>query len=121
MQKIKFDGSDGIGNIKLFCYDLTILLKGFGHKVNFLFHDSRLLSDTDPRQLAELFKILNDYIKISGKQYVLTLNQNQIDEVKKYLTAHEFETIIDQNICLELKDELPEEKLLGIQVDMDYN
>lgn len=119
--KIKFDGSDGIGNIKLFCYDLTILLKGFGHKVNFLFHDSRLLSDTDPRQLAELFKILNDYIKISGKQYVLTLNQNQIDEVKKYLTAHEFETIIYQNICLELKDELPEEKLLGVQVDMDYN
>lgn len=119
--KIKFDGSDGIGNIKLFCYDLTILLKGFGHKVNFLFHDSRLLSDTDPRQLAELFKILNDYIKISGKQYVLTLNQNQIDEVKKYMTVSEFDTIIDQNICLELKDELPEEKLLGIQVDMDYN
>lgn len=119
--KIKFDGSDGIANIKLFCYDLAILLKGFGHKVNFLFHDSRLLSDTDPRQLAELFKILNDYIKISGKQYVLTLNQNQLDEVKRYLSANEFETIISRNICLELKDELPEEKLLGIQVDMDYN
>jgi len=119
--KITADRSDGIGNIKTFCYDLTILLKGFSHRVNFIFHDSRLLSDTDPRQLAELFRILNDYIKISGKQYILTLNQNQVDEVRKYLTDNEYKTIILQNICLELKDELPEDKLLGIQIDMDYN
>jgi uncharacterized protein YydD (DUF2326 family) len=119
--KIDFDGSDGIGNIKIFCYDLTLLLKGFAHRVNCIFHDSRLLSDTDPRQIAELFKILNDLIKFSGKQYNLSLNQNQLDEVKKYLTDFEYKTIIQQNICLELKDEQPEDKLLGIQVDMDYN
>jgi uncharacterized protein YydD (DUF2326 family) len=119
--KISADRSDGIGNIKIFCYDLTILLKGFAHKVNFLFHDSRLLSDTDPRQIAELFKILNELILISGKQYILTLNQNQVDEVKKYLTDNEYQEIIYQNICLELKDELPQDKLLGIQTDMDYN
>jgi uncharacterized protein YydD (DUF2326 family) len=100
---------------------LTILLKGYAHKVNFIFHDSRLLSDTDPRQIAELFKILNDYIKVSGKQYNLTLNQNQLDEVKKYLTEEEYKSIITDNICLELKDETPEDKLLGIQVNMEYN
>lgn len=119
--KISADRSDGIGNIKIFCYDLTILLQGFAHKVNFLFHDSRLLSDTDPRQIAELFKILNEFILVSGKQYILTLNQNQLDEVKKYLSEREYQEIIQQNICLELKDELPEDKLLGIQLDMDYN
>ena len=119
--KISADRSDGIGNIKIFCYDLTILLKGFAHRVNCIFHDSRLLSDTDPRQIAELFKILNEFIQASGKQYILSLNQNQLDEVKKYLTEIEYQTIIQQNICLELKDELPEDKLLGIQVDMDYN
>lgn len=119
--KISADRSDGIGNIKIFCYDITILLKGFAHRVNCIFHDSRLLSDTDPRQIAELFKILNEFIKVSGKQYILSLNQNQLDEVKKYLTEKEYQTIIQQNICLELKDELPEDKLLGIQVDMDYN
>jgi len=119
--KISADRSDGIGNIKIFCYDLTILLKGFAHRVNCIFHDSRLLSDTDPRQIAELFKILNEFIQVSGKQYILSLNQNQLDEVKKYLTEREYQTIIQQNICLELKDELPEDKLLGIQVDMDYN
>jgi len=119
--KIDFDGSDGIGNIKIFCYDLTILLKGYGHKVDFLFHDSRLHSDTDPRQLAELFLILSEYIKQSSKQYILTLNQNQLDEVKKHLTDDQYKSIILDNICLELKDELPEEKLLGIQVNMQYD
>lgn len=119
--KIDFDGSDGIGNIKIFCYDLTILLKGFAHRINCIFHDSRLLSDTDPRQIAELFKILNEFIQVSGKQYILSLNQNQLDEVKRYLTDDEYQTIIQKNICLELKDELPEDKLLGIQVDLDYN
>lgn len=119
--KIDFDSSDGIGNIKIFCYDLTILLKGFAHRVNCIFHDSRLLSDTDPRQIAELFRILNENIQSSGKQYNLTLNQNQLDDVKKHLTEMEYQTIIQNNICLELKDELPGDKLLGIQIDMDYN
>jgi len=119
--KIAADRSDGINNVKIFCYDLTILLKGFAHNVNFIFHDSRLLSDTDPRQILTLFKILNDLIKIVGKQYILSLNQNQLDDVKKYMTDAEYETIIEQNICLELKDDSPEDKLLGVQVDMDYN
>lgn len=118
---IDYDGSDGIGNIKLFCYDLTLLLKGYGHKVNFLFHDSRLLSDTDPRQSAELFLTLSDYIKQNNKQYILTVNQNQLDEIKKHLTPEQFKQIITDNICLELKDELPSDKLLGIQVNMKYN
>jgi uncharacterized protein YydD (DUF2326 family) len=64
--KISSDASDGINNIKILCYDLTLLLKGAFHNVDFIFHDSRLLSDTDPRQVASLFKVLNDYIKISG-------------------------------------------------------
>lgn len=119
--RIVSDASDGINNIKIFCYDMTILLKGSCHNVNFLFHDSRLLSDTDPRQIAELFRVLNDYIKVSGKQYNLTLNQNQLNEVKKYLSDEEYKTIILDNICLELKDETPEDKLLGIQLDMKYD
>jgi len=119
--RIEADASDGINNIKIFCYDMAVLLKGSCHNVDFLFHDSRLLSDTDPRQIAELFKVLNDYIKVSGKQYNLTLNQNQLNEVKQYLSEDEYKTIITDNICLELKDEKPEDKLLGIQVDMKYD
>ncbi|RLD77742.1 MAG: hypothetical protein DRJ10_11430, partial [Bacteroidetes bacterium] len=118
--KIEADASDGINNVKIFNYDLTILLKGFAHKINFILHDSRLLDGIDPRQKAELFLILNDLIKPNGKQYILTLNQNQLDDTKKYLKPEEYKSIIENNIILQLKDDSPEEKLLGIQIDMHY-
>jgi uncharacterized protein YydD (DUF2326 family) len=118
--KIEADASDGINNVKIFCYDLTILLKGFAHKINFIFHDSRLLDGIDPRQKAELFLILNEFIKSQGKQYILTLNKNQLDDTKKYLGEENYNKIIEDNIILQLKDSSPSDKLLGIQVDMHY-
>jgi uncharacterized protein YydD (DUF2326 family) len=119
--KIEADASDGINNIKIFCYDLTLLIKGYAHKINFLFHDSRLLDGVDSRKTAELFKILNENIKKEKKQYILSLNQNQLDEMKRHLSDTEYKNIISDNICLELKDDSSESKLLGIQVNMDYN
>lgn len=119
--KIEADASDGINNIKMFCYDLTLLIKGYSHKINFLFHDSRLLDGVDSRKTAELFKILNENIKKEKKQYILSLNQNQLDEMKRHLSDIEYKSIISDNICLELKDDSSKSKLLGIQVNMDYN
>jgi uncharacterized protein YydD (DUF2326 family) len=119
--KIEADASDGINNIKIFCYDLTLLIKGYAHKINFLFHDSRLLDGVDSRKTAELFKIINENIKKEEKQYILSLNQNQLDEMKRHLSDIEYKNIISDNICLELKDDSSESKLLGIQVNMDYN
>lgn len=120
--KVEADKSDGISNVKLFCYDLTILLTGFNHKINFLFHDSRLLDGIDPRQTLELFKITNDYVKANNKQYILTVNQNQISEIERICSSpEEYNQLIKDNIILELNDDSPEEKLLGIQVDMDYD
>ena len=118
--KIEADASDGINNVKIFCYDLTILLKGFAHKIDFIFHDSRLLDGIDPRQKAELFLILNDSIKSRGKQYILTLNKNQLDDTKIYLGEEKYKEIIEKNIILQLKDNSPTDKLLGIQIDMHY-
>lgn len=118
--KIQADSSDGINSIKLFCYDLTLLLKGHGHRMNVLFHDSRLLDGVDPRQSAELFRILKEYILTNNKQYILTVNQNQLDEIKQHLEPDEYTFIIDKNITHHLKDDSPSNKLLGIQVDMTY-
>jgi uncharacterized protein YydD (DUF2326 family) len=119
--KIEADKSDGIANVKLFSYDLTLLLNGFGHKIDFLFHDSRLLDGIDPRQKHELFIILNEYIKKNNKQYIITANFNQLEELKQYFTPSEYENVIKDNIILELKDSSHEDKLLGIQVDIDYD
>lgn len=118
--KIEADASDGINNVKIFCYDLTILLKGFAHKINFTFHDSRLLDGIDPRQKAELFLILNDFIKSQGKQYILSLNKNQLDDTRIYLGEEKYKEIVEKNIILQLKDNSPADKLLGIQIDMHY-
>lgn len=118
--KIESDSSDGISNVKIFCYDLTILLLGQNHSMSSIFHDSRLLDGIDPRQIATLFKIANEYITANNKQYIITMNQNHIDELRVQLSDNEFDTIVSPNICHIIGDDKPENKLLGIQVDMKY-
>ena len=116
--KIESDASDGINNVKIFCYDLTLLFKGRNHKVNFIFHDSRLFDGTDERQKTDMFKIV--YQKFAGvdKQYIATVNQNQLDEIKKHITDEEYKNLITQNTVLTLTDESHSEKLLGIKIDL---
>lgn len=114
------DASDGINNVKILCYDLTLLFLERCHRVGFVFHDSRLISDIDTRQSAQIFRILDSYFSNSNKQYILSLNQNQLEEIKKVLSPEEFQRIIGENICLELKDDPVSGKLLGLQVDLHY-
>jgi uncharacterized protein YydD (DUF2326 family) len=116
--KIESDASDGINNVKIFCYDLTILFKGHNHKVNFVFHDSRLFDGTDERQKADMFKIVYDKFADIDKQYIATVNQNQLDEIKKHMTDKEYNRIISQSTVLTLTDESDSAKLLGIKVDL---
>ena len=116
--RIESDGSDGISNVKLFCYDLSLLFKGKNHNINFIFHDSRLFDGVDERQKTLMFKMIYDYFLDSDKQYISTVNQNQINEIKSLLTPSEFQNIIEENIILILTDENDSEKLLGIKVDI---
>lgn len=116
--KIESDTSDGINNVKIFCYDLTILFKGYNHKIDFVFHDSRLFDGIDERQKADIFKTVDQKFAGVNKQYIATVNQNQLDEIKKQLNADEFEKIITLNTVLTLTDESDSEKLLGIKVDI---
>ncbi len=118
--KIESDGSDGINNVKIFCYDMTILFKGHGHNIKFSFHDSRLFDGIDERQKTELFKITNDLFRDSNYQYIATVNQNQLNEIKSILSPEEFENIISKHKVLTLKDTSDSEKLLGIKVDIRY-
>jgi uncharacterized protein YydD (DUF2326 family) len=117
---IQDDASDGINEVKIFCFDMTLLMAGHNHNCEFLFHDSRLFSDMDPRQRATLFKIAYECTKQNKTQYIATLNANQILSMKDQFTDEEFRQIFDDNIVLELTDEGASGKLLGIQVDMQY-
>ncbi len=116
--KIESDTSDGINNVKIFCYDLTVLFKGYNHKINFIFHDSRLFDGIDERQKAEIFRTVYKEFGGSNKQYIATVNQNQLDEIKKQLNEDQYNNIITNNTVLTITDEDSSEKLLGITVDI---
>ena len=118
--KIQSDSSDGINNVKIFCYDLTLLFKGKNHSVNFVFHDSRLYNGIDERQKTIMFKIMHEMFVNIEKQYIATVNQNQLNEVKKILTDDEYKYIVENNTILTLTDDSDTEKLLGIQVEISY-
>jgi uncharacterized protein YydD (DUF2326 family) len=116
--RIDSDASDGINNVKIFCYDLTILFEGKNHNIKFIFHDSRIFDSVDERQLAVMFRILYNVFLSTDKQYIATVNQNQLNNLQKVLSPKEYEEIITKNTILTLTDESDDEKLLGIKVDI---
>lgn len=119
--RIEADGSDGINSVKIFCYDLAVLLLECNHRINFIWHDSRLFSDIDPRQRATLFKTAHKLALENQKQYIATVNQDQLEALKGEFTEEEYSQIfMGKRVILELKDDGYQSKLLGIQVDMHY-
>jgi uncharacterized protein YydD (DUF2326 family) len=119
--KIDDDKGDGVNDVKIFCFDWTLLLARHNHKVDFVFHDSRLLSEIDSRQQATLFNVAYDRTKENNLQYILSVNQNTLDSLKNEIEEDRYTEIIDNSIILELTDESEESKLLGIKVDLDYD
>jgi uncharacterized protein YydD (DUF2326 family) len=117
--KIISDTSDGINEVKLFCFDMTLLLGRKHHKVDFLCHDSRLYSDIDPRQRSELFKIAHESSAKAGFQYIATINQDHLEAMQQWL-GEDYKAVITDNVVLELTDDSTAGKLLGIEVDLDY-
>ena len=119
--KIDDDKGDGVNDVKIFCFDWTILKAQHNHNVKLLFHDSRLLSEIDSRQQATLMKVAFDNTVQSDLQYIISINQTTYDSLKAEMQEQEFKEIIENNIILELTDESDKSKLLGIQVDLDYD
>lgn len=124
---IEADSSEGIGSAKIFCYDTSILFKGCNHKIDFLFHDNRIFSDIDPRQIVDILKTMYNLTLENNKQYIISLNRNQIDSIRmlaethsELITLDEYKTIITDNICLILKDTQDADKLLGVKLDIKY-
>lgn len=117
--KIQNDASDGINEVKIFCYDLNNLINSTVHNFQSVFHDSRMFSDIDPRQRAILLQQGHTLTKASGLQYIATINEDQLLTLKGVISEEEYAEIVDK-VKLELKDDSPESKLLGIQIDMQY-
>jgi uncharacterized protein YydD (DUF2326 family) len=89
------------------------------HNFQSIFHDSRMFSDIDPRQRAILLQQAHALTKASGLQYIATMNEDQLLALKDVISEEEYDEIFEK-VTLELKDDSPESKLLGIQIDMQY-
>lgn len=127
--KIECDSSDGVNEVEIFCFDLLLLLSK-SHPIKFLFHDNRLFSDVDPTQIMTAFEIVNDLLKESDFQYIVSLNYSQLDQIKAEFEKYDKKSVYDEiftkredfnPIVLELNDDSDEGKLLGIYEDIDYD
>lgn len=127
--RIQDDAGNAVNEVKIFCYDWTVLKGQHNHFVQFLFHDSKITGDMDPRQILTMLRIANRETFDSGLQYIISLNEATINSIREEInlelgdaekSENEFSSLVTNNIVLRLSDKSNEDKLLGIQVDVDY-
>lgn len=114
------EDSQGVGEVKIFCYDILLYLLN-KDLLGFLAHDGCLFSEMDRRQQATIFKIIVKLVKEEGLQYYLnigdsTLNSILEDTTTKILSDEEKE-FIKSKIVLELYDDKEENWLFGKSFD----
>ncbi|MBO5069418.1 MAG: DUF2326 domain-containing protein [Roseburia sp.] len=88
-------------------------------KMRFIAHDSRLFANMAPPQRETLFRLVYKTCKQEDFQYICSINEDALLSFQSLMSEEEFEEIISENIILELNDDAPSSKLLGIQVDID--
>lgn len=116
--RIEDDSSDGVNEVRMFCFD-WLLLNCKKSKLRFIAHDSRMFANMDPRQRETLFRIVYETCQENDLQYICSINEDALDSFKEMMPSDEYKEIIKDNIILELNDDAPESKLLGIQIDID--
>jgi uncharacterized protein YydD (DUF2326 family) len=114
------DTGDGVSKVKIFCFDWTFLLVKHNHNLKFLFHDGRILDGMDSRQVSTLFKYAYKKSNETKLQYIISANEDSLESIREYFTEVDYINIIEKSKILELTDKSDESKLLGLQVDMDY-
>ncbi|MFT7432555.1 MAG: hypothetical protein ACI9TY_000167 [Alphaproteobacteria bacterium] len=120
--EIPNDGSQGINEVKIFCYDF-LLYSLNPNLLNFIAHDGCIFSEMDPRQKAMIFKVALDHIHEQGLQYFINIGEASLNEVldkdnkQPSILSKEERQEIEDSIILELYDSDPSNKLFGEQFD----
>ncbi|MCG3724731.1 DUF2326 domain-containing protein [Vibrio cincinnatiensis] len=115
------DGSQGVNEVKIFCYDF-LLYSLNPDALGFLAHDSCIFSGMDPRQKATMFKVIIEAVNNNGLQYFVNMNKDTYEQVlsnegldaddESVLTDLERTQIIKGTV-LELYDADPKNTLFG--------
>jgi len=109
---IEREGSHGISNMKIFCYDLMLAQLWASQKVSpgFLVHDSILFADVDERQKALAIELAAKEAQKLGFQYICTMNS---DNVPYNDFSEDFN--FDQYIRVRLTDKTVNGALFGMR------
>ena len=112
--EIPRSSSQGIGRMKVFCYDLMLIQirAGLKDQPGFLIHDSVIFDGVDERQVARSLELAAQEAEAKGFQYICTLNS---DTVPWHLFSEEMKEVFRQSIRLTLTDDSPQGSLLGIR------
>ncbi len=112
--EINRSGSEGIGKMKVFCFDLMLLQQAARARrgIDFLVHDSLLYDGVDSRQRALALERASQVSKSLGCQYICALNSDMIPR-------DDFSADFDFDSCvrLTLRDKDPSGSLLGFQFE----
>ncbi len=117
---VKFDveisrsGSEGVGKMKIFCFDLMLLqlMAQRPGNIDFLVHDSGLYDGVDERQRALALERAYEVTERTGTQYICTLNSDMVPRAE-FSEGFEF----DEYVRLTLTDRDPTASLLGFHFE----
>ncbi len=108
---IRKSRSDGIGKMKIFCFDLAVLEACAGRDmgIGFLIHDSEMYDGVDSRQRAAALQRAHQVTERTGTQYICALNSDMVpnDDFRDGFT-------LDEYVRCRLKDGDVSGTLLGI-------
>jgi uncharacterized protein YydD (DUF2326 family) len=112
--EINKSSSEGVGKMKIFCYDLMLveLMRQRGG-IDFLFHDSSIFDGVDSRQRALALMHAHQKGLECNFQYICSLNSDMIpsDDLDEGFDLGQF-------VRLTLKDQKPEDAALGFHFEL---
>jgi uncharacterized protein YydD (DUF2326 family) len=110
--EIERSKSQGIENMKIFCYDLAIaeMWASSDHSPGVLIHDSTIFDGVDERQVARALELAAQRSAAAGFQYICTMNSDAVP-------WSEFSTdfSLEEHVRLRLTDAEESGSLLGIR------
>ncbi len=112
--EIKRAGSQGIGYMKVFCYDLMLmqLRTGLPDAPGFLIHDSAIFNGVDERQIAKALELAARESAENKFQYIVALNSDQApyDDF-----SDNFRSEFDNAVRIKFTDATDDGGLLGVR------
>ena len=107
-------GSEGVGKMKIFCFDLMLLQLSAqsATRPRFLIHDSILFDGVDSRQRALALEQANAAAVAEGCQYICTMNSDMVPH-DDFTPDFGF----DECVRLTLTDRTPAGSLLGFRYE----